>query len=366
MKVEMTIPDLSTTGTTIKVTNWLVEIGQSVKRGQPLLEVETDKATMEVEAYITGILSDIIAKPGDEVEVGQAIALIETQDEGLNVMKPAADAVPQAAAQVSGPKGTQKSAFPGESKSAGMFARNRQKAAQGVGEIQPPTKSNGTEQGVPSAPALLMSIAQRVVAQRMLESKQTIPHFYLQSSANAGPMAASRNSTAGEKPVWDAFFVYATGKALQRYDRLCASFLNGKLIPQQVEAVSVAVDLDGDLYVIPITSPASKLPEQISEEIRAGVQRLQKGDPEAKLIHPSNLTITNLGATGVEIFTAVINPPEAAILAIGKISPVVVAVDGQVTIQQRVSITLSVDHRVVNGRYAADFLQAIVAELESF
>jgi pyruvate dehydrogenase E2 component (dihydrolipoamide acetyltransferase) len=364
MKVEMTIPDLSTTGTTIKVTNWLVDIGQPVKRGQPILEVETDKATMEVEAYITGILSSILAEPGDEVEVGQVFALIETQDE-LKVPKPAADPLPQAVAQVPGPEGTQKSVNPNESKSTGMFARNRQKAAQGAGEVQTP-ESMGSEQAVPPTPTLPMRTAQRVVAQRMLESKQMIPHFYLQSSANAEPMATRRNSAAGEKPVWDAFFVHAAGKALQRYDRLRASFLDGKLIPQQVEAVSVAVDLDGDLYLISITSPASKSSEQISEEIRAGVQRLQKDDPEAKLIHPSNLTITNLGATGVETFTAIINPPEAAILAIGKVSPVVVAVDGQITIQQRVSLTLSVDHRVVNGRYAANFLQAVVTELESF
>jgi pyruvate/2-oxoglutarate dehydrogenase complex dihydrolipoamide acyltransferase (E2) component len=78
MKVEIIVPDLSTTGTTLKVINWLVEVGQAVKRGQPLLEVETDKAMMEVEAYVSGTVSDIMAKPGDEVEVGQVIAQIET------------------------------------------------------------------------------------------------------------------------------------------------------------------------------------------------------------------------------------------------------------------------------------------------
>jgi pyruvate dehydrogenase E2 component (dihydrolipoamide acetyltransferase) len=210
-----------------------------------------------------------------------------------------------------------------------------------------------------------MTAAQRVVAQRMLESKQTIPHFYLQISADASAMIARRSRAPAEKIAWDAFFVCAAGKALQRYPRMRASFRDGQVIPQQIDAIGVAVDLDGDLFVISIANPAARSPEDVSAEIRAGVGRLQAGDQEIRKIRANNLTVTNLGATGIEAFTAVINPPEAAILAVGKIAPAVVAVNGQAVVQERVSLTLSADHRVVNGRYAAEFLSEIVRELEN-
>ena len=233
-----------------------------------------------------------------------------------------------------------------------MFARNRQKAAEAAA-------------GPTTAAPLALSLAQRTVAKRMQESKQTIPHFYLQTSVNAEPMRARRAAAAGEKPVWDAFIAHAAGKALKQFDRLCTSFRDGALIPQAVDAVGIAVDLDGDLYVVQVTAPAAKTPEQISTEIRALVQRLRDGDPEVRRVRPGNLTISNLGATGVEAFVPIVNPPEAAILGVGAVAPAVVALDGQVAIQNRVTLTLAVDHRVVNGRYAADFLQSVVRELEA-
>ena len=118
--------------------------------------------------------------------------------------------------------------------------------------------------------------------------------------------------------------------------------------------------------MIAIAAASSKTPEQISDEIRAAVQRLEAGDLEARAARPPDITITNLGASKVESFAAIINPPEAAILAIGKIAPAAVVQEGQVVVQNRVSLTLSVDHRIVNGRYAADFLSAIVSEVEAF
>jgi pyruvate dehydrogenase E2 component (dihydrolipoamide acetyltransferase) len=142
-------------------------------------------------------------------------------------------------------------------------------------------------------------------------------------------------------------------------------FENDRLVPAASDAVGVAVDHNGELYVIALTSPATKSPEQISDEIRATVDRLRAGEPDARRLHPAAMTVTNLGAANVETFTAIVNPPEAAILAIGKVAPAAVVQDGKVVPQHRVSLTLSVDHRVVNGKYAAEFLGAIVQELET-
>jgi pyruvate dehydrogenase E2 component (dihydrolipoamide acetyltransferase) len=334
------MPDLSTTNATVRVVQWLVETGEAVQRGQPLLEVETDKATIEVEAYVTGILTETLAPPDTEVEVGQVVAIIETQEVGI----------PRSQSTAGSASSAPPIATPVTSKPGGMFARNRQRAAQQPPEVRPP---------------ISLSAAQRTVARRMQESNQTVPHFYLQTSANAEPMVAQRNAAPGEKPVWDAFFAYAVGKALKQFEWMGARFGEDQLIPPPVEAVGVAVDVEGELYVVQITDPASKTPAQISTEIRAIVQRLRDGDAKARQMRPSSITITNLGATGVESFAAIINPPEAAILAVGKVAPAVVALDAQVAIQHRVSLTLSVDHRVANGRYAARFLGRIVAELEA-
>ena len=103
----------------------------------------------------------------------------------------------------------------------------------------------------------------------------------------------------------------------------------------------------------------------ISDEIRTAVDRLRAGDPKAKALRPANITITNLGASNVDTFTAIINPPESAILAIGRIGPAAVVVDGQIVARNRAVLTLSVDHRVVSGKYAAEFLGAIIDELQT-
>jgi pyruvate dehydrogenase E2 component (dihydrolipoamide acetyltransferase) len=169
-----------------------------------------------------------------------------------------------------------------------------------------------------------------------------------------------------KKLVWDAFFVSAVSNALVKYDRMCWRFENDELVISETDAVGVAVDVRGELYVLAIASPRSKTPEQISDEIRGEVERLKQGDLEARAVRPLNISITNLGASDVESFAAIINPPEAAILAIGRIAPAAVVRQGQVIVQNRVSLTLSVDHRIVNGRYAADFLNAIVREVEAF
>jgi pyruvate dehydrogenase E2 component (dihydrolipoamide acetyltransferase) len=106
--------------------------------------------------------------------------------------------------------------------------------------------------------------------------------------------------------------------------------------------------------------------EDISKDIRARAQEIEDGAGKAREIRPAAITVTNLGASNVETFAAIINPPEVAILAIGKIGPVPVVQNGQVAVQQRVALTLSADHRVINGKYAAEFLDAIIREIESF
>ena len=374
MNYEMKMPDLATTGGDVTVVRWLVEEGETVKRGQPILEVETDKAVMEVESVTDGILQQIVAQDGDQIGVGELLARLETAGasgmnaNGANVMgenasreiatgdAPSSSATSiEAAASPTGETTRAASATPSNApastRGASMFARNRQRAQQ-------------NENAAPQNDVQQISAAHRTAARRMQQSKQNAPHFYLQTSLDAAPMAARRNDSDETKIAWDAFFVWASARALEKFSRLKMRYENENLVAPESEAVGVAVDLDGDLYVVSIESPAAKTPEQISEELRESVKALRDGDAAARGLKPACMTISNLGAANVESFIAIINPPQSCILAIGKIADVPVVTDGKIEIGQRATLSLSVDHRVVSGRYAADFLGEIVRELE--
>lgn len=237
-----------------------------------------------------------------------------------------------------------------------MFARNRAAAAATAAASLPP---------VADSAALPLSVAARTAARRLQASKQTVPHFYLQTSANVEPMLARQAAAQPQKLAWDAFFVHAVSRALAAFPKLACRFENEQLVPQGTDSIGVAVDLADDLFVVSVPAPDGTTPEQLSAEIRAGVEALRSGAPDARRLTRNRMTITNLGMTGVEAFAAIINPPEAAILAVGTVAPVVVAVAGQPVVQNRVQLTLSVDHRVAGGKYAAGFLQCVVAELEA-
>jgi pyruvate dehydrogenase E2 component (dihydrolipoamide acetyltransferase) len=233
----------------------------------------------------------------------------------------------------------------------GMFARNR--AAAAATPATPPV-------GIP------LSVAQRVAAKRLQESKQTIPHFYLQTSVNASAIVARRKAAEPVKLAWDAFLVLAVAKAIGRFDRFRCRLDGERLLTADTDAIGVATDHAGELYVIPIAGAAAKSVEQISAEIRGNVERLRGGDAEMRKIRPALMTVTNLGVCNIESFVPIINPPEAAILGVGKVLPQpVVQADGRIGVEPRCTLTLSVDHRIVSGKYAGDFLGAIVKELEA-
>ena len=206
-----------------------------------------------------------------------------------------------------------------------------------------------------------MSVAQRTAAQRLQTSKQTIPHFYLQTSFNAAAIVARRQAAEPRQLAWDAFFVLAVAKAIGRFERFRCRLDGERLVPADSDAIGVAIDTEDGLFVIPVAAPGGKTVAEISDEIRRGAERLRSGDPEARRIHPALMTVTNLGMCNVESFVPIINPPEAAILGVGKVLPTpVVHGNGELGVQHRGTLTLSVDHRVASGKYAAEFLGAIV------
>ncbi len=350
MRYEMKMPDLATTESEIRIVRWLIEPGQKIERGQPLLEVETDKATMEVESAVSGVLAEVRSRVEEEVSVGQVIAVLEVAEATPGVLAAGVAQDSKVAASAAASPVSTGPAARAVGGPAGMFARNRAAAAAPAAQTA----------GIP------LSIAQRTAARRLQESKQTVPHFYLQTSVNASAIVAHRKAAEPAKLAWDAFFVLAVARAIANFDRFRCRLDGERLVPVESDAIGVAVDEEGELYVIPIASPAAKTVEQIAGEIRRGVERLRGGDPEVRRIRPALMTVTNLGVCNVEGFIPIINPPEAAILGVGRVMPVPVARrDGSIGVEQRCTITLSVDHRIVSGKYAGDFLGAIVEELES-
>jgi pyruvate dehydrogenase E2 component (dihydrolipoamide acetyltransferase) len=345
MDVQIKMPDLATATDTVRIVSWLIEVGRTVQLGQPLLEIETDKATMDVEAVAGGTLKEILFNAGDEVAIGQVIAIIGAVE------------APQSVGQSPSPMDVVRAAPAAEtlpakqSAKVSLFARNRAaRQARETAEIV----LNGT---------------QREVARRLQESKQQIPHYYLTASANAERLIAARSVVRERAPsqnvVWDALFVAAVAKAIRDFDRMRYQFVGDRLVRRATEAIGVAADIGGELYVVPVDNALTSPLEQISEQITDRVERIRRGDSSAKKLAETCITITNLGSENIETFAAVINPPEAAILAIGKIAPTVQPMGDQLVIQQRVTLTLSVDHRIANGKYAAGFLSRIVKEIET-
>jgi pyruvate dehydrogenase E2 component (dihydrolipoamide acetyltransferase) len=374
MRFEMKMPDLATNDADIRIVRWLIEPGQPIERGRPLLEVETDKAAMEVESAVSGILHEVRTPAGEAVAVGTVIAVLEVEED--KSWGGSCTAAPSLSARGGSTTATPTAPAPlplaGEGraetspKPRGMFARNRAAAAAGsAASVAETTTAKPSPAASPAA--ISLSVAHRVAGKLLQESKQTIPHFYLQTSLNAAALIARRKEAEPAKLVWEAFFVSAIARVLARFDRFRCRFDGERLLPAETDAIGVAVDVEGDLFVVPIASPAAKTPEQISDEVRQSVRRLRAGDAEAKKIRPALLTITNLGICNVESFIPIIRPPEPAILGIGKIGPEVVGgKDGSIVVQQRCRLTLCVDHRVCSGKYAGDFLGAIVKELEVF
>ncbi|MDR3618868.1 MAG: 2-oxo acid dehydrogenase subunit E2 [Paludisphaera borealis] len=356
LETPMRMPDLATTGSPMTLIRILATVGDAVTRGQTILEVETDKAVMNVESTVDGVLKSLAVEEGAEVVAGQVVAVFEVRQSGsaasiIQNVAPAPVSVSRASTATAAAK-SPPAPVVATSDRVSFFARNRARREKA-----------GASRWTRS---LTLSVVERVVARRTQASKQTVPHFYLQTSVNAEGLVKRRAAAEARKPVWDAFFVIAAARALREHPRFGYRFDDDKLTPHGEGAIGVAVDLDGDLYTIAIDDPTSQDVEQVSDSIRAQVDRLKTGDPRGRPTRPTSLTISNLGGSNVEIFTAVVNTPEAAILAVGKIMPSAVVVDGQVVVQNRVNLTLSVDHRVAGGKAAAGFLGAIVRELESF
>ena len=451
---ELTMPRLSDTMQEGTIARWLKRQGDQVEPGEVLAEIETDKATMELESYESGVLQQILVKEGQTVPIGQAIAVIGEggdahgdggsgigdRDESRASGGPRARATDQAgeAAQEPGPTVTAADSPPesrGEltakalqaatesapsssaapspiphppspskikaSPLARAMARDRGldlATLEGSGPggrviaadveaalAQPATTVNGhaaaaaPPQAAPrAAPAddveeVPLSNLRKVVARRMLESVQTAPHFFLTTRVDVEALLALREQLNAQleadkrdlKLSLNDLLVKACALALRAEPDANVSFAGDKILRYKRAHVGIAVATDRGL-VVPVLRDADHKPlGQLAREARELIEKARSGKLTPDDYNGGTFTISNLGMYDVEHFAAIINPPQAAILAVGAAIPEVLPWNGQPAVRRTMRMTLSVDHRALDGASGAKFLKAIKELLEA-
>jgi len=419
------MPKLSDTMTEGTLVKWRKKVGEKVAMGDVLAEIETDKATMEMEAFDDGTLAEIFVQEGQKVAVGQQIALLTLRGDkpGAAAATPRPGKAPKAAAQPDSKTAATPApaaaieaapvASPGERVKASPLAR-KLAAARGVdltrlaatgpgGRIvqsdvlaaQPGSPAPAQVSAAPARPAPLATAApvpvvapipagpndrviplsgmRRVIAERLVASKTTIPHFYLNLEADAEALLklrAESNATAeaggrGKITVND-FILKAVVSALGRVPKVNAAWAGDTIIEYASINLSVAVAVEDGLVTPVLRDVAGQSLRQISEAVKdlAARARTKKLKPEE--YQGGTFTVSNLGSYGVESFSAIVNPPQAAILSVGAVvkRPVVNAA-GQIVAGQRMALGLSCDHRVVDGALGSQFLVELRGFIEN-
>ncbi|MFZ9920486.1 MAG: dihydrolipoamide acetyltransferase family protein [Terrimicrobiaceae bacterium] len=410
---QITMPKLSDTmleGTLVK---WHKKPGEKISIGDVIAEVETDKATMEMEAFDEGTLTDILIPEGGVVKVGDPIATLDggsTESAKKPAAAPAAKApvapsAPSASAKIissgapSTPRPAPRPSANGVRVKASPLARkvalergidlSRLQGSGPGGRIvvadldSAPTSSRGGQ----AAPAVVkidvpcsdadkrtpLNGMRRTIAERLLASKTQIPHFYLTMEVDAAPLAklrkeinAAAEAAGSPKITVNDFVLLATARAAAQHPKINAAFAGDSVVEYADVNLSVAIAVEDGL-ITPVVRKADKLSlREISAAVKDLAVRARSKKIKPEEYAGGTITVSNLGAYGVDSFYAIVNPPQAVILAVGAIvkKPVVGPAD-QIVAGQRMSIALSGDHRVVDGALGAEFLAEIRKSLEA-
>jgi pyruvate dehydrogenase E2 component (dihydrolipoamide acetyltransferase) len=418
MATAIPMPALSPTMTEGKITKWLKKEGDKVSAGDAIAECETDKSNLEIEAYEDGYLIKIVVKEGESVPVGAPIGYMGEKGEKVTAQAPSAPA-PVAALPEPPP--------PVEIKRAPASPSAKATAADSGGQVvplrreevnfdegrlraSPLAKRMAQEQGVdlaalhgsgplgriikrdieaaishgatarkavslgipqPSferrAPETLpISSMRRVIAQRLTEVKPGVPHFYLTVDVEMdAAMKIREEAQAMEAKVSvNDIIVKAAAIALRRVPKVNVSLQGDRILQYQTADVGIAVAIDEGLITPIIRDADLKGLAMLSAEARDLAERARKRSLKPEEYTGGSITVSNLGMFGIDWFVAVINPPQAAILAVGVVSERPVVRDGQVVVRQMMSATLSGDHRVIDGALGAQYLRELKALLE--
>ena len=414
MPTEITMPRLSDTMSEGTVAKWRKQVGETVAKGEILVEIETDKATMELESFQQGVLGSIIIEEGQTVPIGEPIGLMVAPGEEIPP-RPTAAATQE---QLSSPlEATNAPPLAGPERARAAASA----AAGGRVRVSPLARRLAEEQGVdlgqlagtgpggrvtredveaylqgrspaqaPAVPAagpqagpaptpfpglteeeelVPLSSMQRTIANRTLESKAAAPHFYVTSEidmAEAVALRRSINAALGEGAgvSFNDMVLKAVATALHSFPEVNASYRDGRLVRYKGVHVGFAVAIPDGLVVPVVRNADQKSLAQIAQEARELIEKARNRRLSLQEMEGSTCSISNLGMYDVDQFTGIINQPNAAILAIGSIIRKPVVKDEEIVISDRMRVTLSCDHRVFYGAEAAQFLREVKRILE--
>lgn len=427
MPVNIEMPKLSDTMTEGTLIKWHKKVGDNVEIGDILAEVETDKATMEMEAFDEGTLTEIRVQEGEKAEIGSVLAVLDG-DGGASAPAPAASAAPAAESTPAASAPAEAKAAPapvakadGERLKASPLARkiaedlnvdlsgvvgsgpagrivkkDVEDASSGAPAKKPSSEANAaaalaasakSKVTTPAAPApaaqailptakegderIELSSMRKIIASRLLASKQTIPHFYLHVEVDAAPLMALRKQvndqaekTHGNKYSVNDFILLAVIRAAQAVPAVNASFAGDHIVKFKHVGLSVAIAVEDGLVTPVIKKAETQSLLTISQTVKDFAKRAKDKKLKPDEFDGGTITVSNLGAWGIESFDAIVNPPQAAILSVGAAVEKPVVKNGQIVPGLRMNLGLSCDHRVVDGAVGAEFLSQIKKLLE--
>ncbi len=388
MAVEVILPKVDMDMTTGIISKWHVKNGDSVKKGAVLFEMETDKSAIEIESPADGTINNI-ADTGKAIDIGKTVGMIYAAGEKIletkleaaaPIVVAKAEVIVEAAAPISiVANGTGVRATP----LARRLARQKNitlTAISGSGPrgriVAADVENHKTVVAAPSNTNLIpLDGMRRTIAQRLTLSKQTVPHFYLSSSCDLTQLLAIRDrinaqapKDADKTPRWklsiNDYVIKALALALQRVPSANVTYTEAGLLQHQSSDVGVAVAVEGGLFTPVLRNAEAKSLSQISIEMKDLASRARARKLQPPEYQGGTTAVSNLGMYGIEQFTAIINPPQATILAVGAGIEQYVPVNKQPVIKTMMKCTLSCDHRAVDGAIGAELLQAFRAFIE--
>ncbi|NQW99445.1 2-oxo acid dehydrogenase subunit E2 [bacterium] len=417
MSVNIEMPKLSDTMTEGTLVKWHKHVGDTVEIGDILADIETDKATMEMEAFDDGVITEILIQEGERAPIGGVLAVLD----GDSDAKPApAAAAPvaavsnSAAATLAGPAataptpeaatsgdrlkvsplarktaaelGVNLAALTGSGPAGRIVTKDVEESAKAPAKPAAPaamqSKVVAPPAATPAATAIVpiakegderieLSSMRKIIASRLLTSKTTIPHFYLHLEVDAAPLMALRQQvnaqaekTHGNKYSVNDFILKAVINATEAVPAVNASFAGDHIVKFKHVGLSVAIAVEDGLVTPVIKQAESKSLLAISQAVKDFAVRAKDKKLKPDEFDGGTITVSNLGAWGIESFDAIVNPPQAAILSVGAAIEKPVVKDGQVVPGLRMNLGLSCDHRVVDGAVAAQFLSEIKKLIE--
>lgn len=427
MATLITMPQLGLTMNAGTVASWLKREGEAVEKGEPIAELLSDKSTVELEARASGTLLAILAEENENVECGKPLCVIGAPGEDIAALlagtdrpAPAAETPLPAAPQPEQPSqpgrptptrpdggerifaspaarkyarehGVDLAGVSGSGPGGRIVEKDVIQAATAGGPRATPAAARAAERlgvGLPSPAgervrleeveslakprSIPLDEMRKTIARRMAESKRDIPHFYLAAEVDClnlknlrAKLAPAVERRYQSRLSYNDLIVKAAALALERHPGVNASFGGDEILLHPEANIGVAVGVKGGLLVPVVRRAAGKSPGEISRELAALVKlaRSRRLPPDA--CGCGTCTVTNLGMYGISSFQAIVNPPESVIMALGAMTDRVVARAGEVVVRPMMNITLSCDHRVVNGVEGAEFLDCLCRLLEN-